>query len=84
MTGQMSSEVPEVVASNRRRLEQALKLVRDIGGDYLGGVIYSKLGRYTSPATERGRANSVESIAWLAGWLAGWLTWPLRPELRSD
>ena len=29
-------------------------------------MLFSKLGRYTRPVTERGRAHSVESIAWLA------------------
>ncbi len=62
----VSSEDDEVVAAGRRRLDLALDLVRDVGGDYLGGVIFGKLGRYTQPVTERGRANSVESIARLA------------------
>ena len=62
----VSSEDDEVVAAGRRRLDEALDLVRDIGGDYLGGVIYGKLGRYTSAVTERGRANAVETMARLA------------------
>lgn len=62
----VSSEDPEIVAAGRRRLAAAVDLVRDIGGDYLGGVIYSRLGRYTRAVTERGRANAVESIGWLA------------------
>lgn len=62
----VSSEDPDVVAAGRRLLRQAVTLVRDVGGDYLGGVVYSRLGRYARPVTERGRANSVESIAWLA------------------
>jgi D-psicose/D-tagatose/L-ribulose 3-epimerase len=62
----VSSEDPEVVAAGRRLLAQACNLVRDVGGDYLGGVIFSRLGRYDAPPSERGRANSVESIALLA------------------
>lgn len=62
----VSSDDDTAVAAGRRRLEQALNLVRDVGGDYLGGVIFGKLGRYTAPVTERGRANSIESIARLA------------------
>lgn len=62
----VSSDDDAVVAAGRRRLADAVDLVRDVGGDYLGGVIYSKLGRYSRPVTERGRANSVESIAQLA------------------
>jgi len=62
----VSSEDPEIVARGRRRLELACDLVRDVGGDYLGGVIFSKLGRYTAPCSPRGRANSIETIAALA------------------
>ena len=49
-----------------RRLATALSVLRDSGGSVLCGVLYSKLGKYAGPATERGRANSQESIAWLA------------------
>ena len=59
----VSSEDPERVAAGRRLLSQAADLVRDVGGDYLGGVVFSRLGRYDAPVTERGRAHSVESIA---------------------
>jgi D-psicose/D-tagatose/L-ribulose 3-epimerase len=62
----VSSEDPEVVARGRERLGRALDVLRDSGGSVLCGVLYSKLGKYPGPATERGRANSVESIAWLA------------------
>lgn len=62
----VSSEDESIVEAGRRRLESAVDLVRDIGGNYLGGVIFGKLGRYTAPVTPRGRANSVESIALLA------------------
>jgi D-psicose/D-tagatose/L-ribulose 3-epimerase len=62
----VSSEDPDIVAAGRRRLAGALALVRDVGGTYLGGVIYSRLGRYDQPVGERGRANSVEAIADLA------------------
>ena len=62
----VSSEDDAIVAAGRTRLDHALDLVRDVGGDYLGGVIFGKLGRYTQPVTERGRANSIESIARLA------------------
>lgn len=62
----VSSDDDEVVAAGRSRLDLALNLVRDIGGHYLGGVIFGKLGRCTRPVTERGRANSIESIAHLA------------------
>ncbi|GAA1960195.1 sugar phosphate isomerase/epimerase family protein [Amycolatopsis minnesotensis] len=62
----VSSEDTSIVEAGRRRLESAVDLVRDLGGSYLGGVLFGKLGRYTAPVTPRGRANSVESIALLA------------------
>jgi D-psicose/D-tagatose/L-ribulose 3-epimerase len=62
----VSSEDPEIVARGRERLGAALRVLRDSGGTTLCGVLYSKLGKYSAPATERGRANSQETIAWLA------------------
>lgn len=62
----VSSDDPECVARGRDLLASAVALTRDVGGSYLGGVIFSKLGRYAAPVTDRGRAHSVESIAWLA------------------
>lgn len=62
----VSSEDPDVVARGRARLAQALDVLRDSGGTTLCGVLYSKLGKYDRPATQRGRANSQEAIAWLA------------------
>jgi D-psicose/D-tagatose/L-ribulose 3-epimerase len=62
----VSSDDPAVVDAGRRRLRDAVTLIGELGGSFLGGVIYSKLGRYTAPVTERGRAHSVESIALLA------------------
>jgi D-psicose/D-tagatose/L-ribulose 3-epimerase len=62
----VSSEDPDVVARGRERLATALSVLRDSGGSVLCGVLYSKLGKYGGPATDRGRANSQEAIAWLA------------------
>ena len=62
----VSSEDPDVVARGRERLATALSVLRDSGGSVLCGVLYSKLGKYAGPATQRGRANSQEAIAWLA------------------
>ncbi len=62
----ISSDDPDCVRRGRVLLENAVNLVRDVGGHYLGGVIFSKLGRYAAPVTERGRDNSIASIAWLA------------------
>ena len=42
-----------------------MKLTRDIGGAYLGGVLYSKLGKYAAPVTERAEpTRSSRSRGW--------------------
>jgi D-psicose/D-tagatose/L-ribulose 3-epimerase len=62
----VSSEDPTVVRAGERLLRQAADVVRDLGGDYLCGVIYCNLGKYAGPPTDRGRANSVQAIQRLA------------------
>jgi D-psicose/D-tagatose/L-ribulose 3-epimerase len=62
----VSSEDPAVVQAGERLLRQAAAVVRDLGGDYLCGVIYCNLGKYAGPPTDRGRANSVHAIQRLA------------------
>jgi len=62
----VSSEDPGTVAAGERLLRAAANVVRDIGGDTLAGVLYSSLGRYTRPPTERGRAHAVQAIQRLA------------------
>src|SRR3712207_5976792 len=62
----VSSEDPEVVARGRQRLSRALDVLRDSGGNGLCGGLVFELGEDAGPATERGRANSQESIAWPA------------------
>lgn len=62
----VASEDPEIVAAGRTRLDQALTLVRDTGGRFLSGVIFQALQKHPCPMSDRGRANSVESIQALA------------------
>ena len=62
----VASEDPEIVAAGRKRLDQALTLVRDTGGTMLTGVIFQSLQKYAAPMSARGRANSVETIQALA------------------
>lgn len=59
----VSSEDPDAVKRGRAILSDAVKAVRDIGGIRLGGILYSKHGKYASLPTERGWKNSVEAIA---------------------
>jgi D-psicose/D-tagatose/L-ribulose 3-epimerase len=66
LAGDISSEDPAAVRHGSEILHKALAATRAIGGNYLGGVIYSALTKYTRPATTRGRANSVGVIRELA------------------
>jgi len=62
----INSEDPESVARGERTLDEALSMARDIGATYLGGVIFSALGPYTSQPTPKGRHNSQAVIGRLA------------------
>ena len=62
----INSEDPECVARGEQTLDDALSMVRDVGGTYLGGVIFSALGPYNEMPTPKGRANSQAVIGRLA------------------
>jgi D-psicose/D-tagatose/L-ribulose 3-epimerase len=67
----ISSPDPEVAGRGRELLAGALGVTRDLGASHLTGVLYSALGKYPGPATPKGRAHCVESLAWLAERAAG-------------
>ncbi len=62
----VSSDDPDTVARGEALLAGALRVTRDIGASYLGGVLYSALGKYGKPASERGRAHCVAALSRLA------------------
>ncbi len=62
----ISSPDPEVVARGERLLHDALAVARDLGAEYLGGVISSALARYTHSPSAQGRANCVRVLHGLA------------------
>jgi D-psicose/D-tagatose/L-ribulose 3-epimerase len=62
----ISSPDAEVVARGERLLREALAVARGIGADYLGGVIYSALGKYSQMPSPEGRANCVQVLRRLA------------------
>src|SRR6267142_6624300 len=62
----ISSSDPEVVARGEHVLNDALAVTRDLGGTYMGGILYSALGKYARPATPEGHAHSVEVLSRLA------------------
>lgn len=58
----VSSEDADVVRAGRQMLSDAVKAVRDIGGDKLGGILYSAHTKYGRQPTERGWKNSAEVV----------------------
>ncbi|MEQ4518208.1 sugar phosphate isomerase/epimerase [Pseudarthrobacter sp. B907] len=67
----LSSEDPSVVARGEETLNKCLEIVHDLEADYLCGVIYSAMQKYSRPATEAGRRNSAEALRRLAERAAG-------------
>ncbi|SPF80650.1 sugar phosphate isomerase/epimerase family protein [Pseudoprimorskyibacter insulae] len=59
----VSSEDPDAVAAGKAMLADAVRAVRDIGGDKLGGILYSAHTKYNRQPTAGGWANSVQAIA---------------------
>ena len=59
----VSSEDVNVVAAGKTMLADAVKAVRDLGGDKLGGILYSAHTKYNRQPTQEGWKNSVEAIA---------------------
>lgn len=56
----ISSEETDTVAAGRAMLRDAVKAVRDIGGNKLGGILYSAHTKYNHAPTETGWKNSAE------------------------
>lgn len=59
----VSSEDSAVVAKGTAMLADAVKAVRDIGGIRLGGILFSKHGKYDHMPTQTGWMNSAGAIA---------------------
>jgi len=56
----------EVATRGERLLEQALEVAHGLGAHYLGGVIYSAMGKYMEPATVAGRRAAREILKRIA------------------
>lgn len=59
----VSSEDPAAVAAGVAMLADAVRAVRDIGGNKLGGILYSAHTKYNRQPTRKGWDNSVAAIA---------------------
>lgn len=59
----ISSEDPAAVAAGTAMLADAVRAVRDIGGNKLGGILYSAHTKYNRQPTQKGWDNSVAAMA---------------------
>lgn len=66
----VSGTDPDGIARGRRMLTDAVAAVRDIGGDKLGGILFSAHTKYNRMPTPEGWKNSVDVLAGI-GDLAG-------------
>ena len=62
----INNEDSEIVARGEKRLNEALDVVSALGGNFLGGVIYSALGKYKLPPSQKAIDNAVGALTRLA------------------
>ena len=67
----ISSGDPEKGRRGKAKLEEAIAVCRDCGGQYIGGILHSAFGKYREPTTARGVAQSVEILRQVAETAAG-------------
>jgi D-psicose/D-tagatose/L-ribulose 3-epimerase len=62
----VSSDDPVVVEAGAALLRDSLAATAGLGGRLLTGALYSALGKYGAPVSQRGRANAVSVVRELA------------------
>ena len=62
----ISSGDKEKGRRGKERLEQAIAVCRDCGGEYIGGILHSAFGKYSEPTTAAGVAQSVDILRQVA------------------
>jgi D-psicose/D-tagatose/L-ribulose 3-epimerase len=58
----ISSGDPEKCKRGKAKLEQAIAVCRDCGGEYIGGILHSAFGKHVVPTTASGVARSVDIL----------------------
>jgi len=62
----ISSGDPEKGRRGKAKLEAAIAVCRDCGGQYVGGILHSAFGKSTTPTTAAGVAQSVDILRQVA------------------
>lgn len=58
----ISSEDEAIARKGEDLLLRAVTVAAELGADYLGGVTYCAMGKYSQSATERGRGHAIEAL----------------------
>lgn len=62
----VSSDDPDTVHRGEQVLRDAVEVTRALGSTYLGGILYSAMGKYREPPTQAGWDNAVRVLASVA------------------
>lgn len=62
----VSSDEPEISEAGERHLMSALEVTVGVGARYLGGVVYSAMGKYLEPSSPQRRERAVEILGRVA------------------
>ncbi len=62
----ISSGEPDKAARGRKRLEDAVRVCRDLGGKFVGGILHSAFQKNVRPTTSAGVAMSVDIMGEVA------------------
>jgi D-psicose/D-tagatose/L-ribulose 3-epimerase len=62
----ISSGDKEKGRRGKAKLEEAIAVCRDCGGEYIGGILHSAFGKYAQPTTAAGVAQSVDILRQVA------------------
>jgi D-psicose/D-tagatose/L-ribulose 3-epimerase len=67
----VSSPDPEVAQRGEALLTRAVQVAAELGSPYLGGVIYSAMGKYLAPSAPGARSQVAVALRRVAGMAAG-------------
>ena len=62
----INNDDTEIARRGEARLMDALTVVEKLGGNYLGGVVFSALGKYAKPTTPKAIENATNALRRLA------------------
>jgi len=67
LNNDISSEDADTVKRGEQFLDDAVRVTRDLGGEKLGGIVFSAHTKYQTMPTRKGWQNSVDTLARVAG-----------------